>query len=69
MQPRPRGELKMINEKRYAWQTPLRSAVLRQLAGDFDILHEDVAAMECLALILGQGTARLVRSYDWKSWW
>lgn len=59
---RPRAALKMIDKKTVVIEkTPFEDAVLYLSWPGVDIKHEDVAALECLGLILGQGaSSRLV---------
>lgn len=60
---RPRGPLRMINKKTVKVEkTPFEDAVLYVCWPGVDIQHKDVAALECMGLILGQGaSSRLVR--------
>lgn len=60
---RTRTPLKMIDKKMVMIEkTPFEDAVLYVSWPGVDIQHKDVAALECLGLILGQGaSSRLVR--------
>ncbi|MCC6138357.1 MAG: insulinase family protein [Bdellovibrionaceae bacterium] len=59
---RPRGPIKMIDKKTVKIEkTPFEDAVMYMSWPGVDIQHKDVAALECLGLILGQGaSSRLV---------
>lgn len=59
---RPRAPIKMIAKKTVKIeQTPFEDAVMYISWPGVDIQHKDVAALECLGLILGQGgSSRLV---------
>lgn len=60
---RARGPIKMIDKKTVKIEkTPFEDAVLYVCWPGVDTRHKDVAALECLGLILGQGaSSRLVR--------
>lgn len=66
---RKRAPLKMIEKKTVVIEkTPFEDAVLYVSWPGVDIQHKDVAALECLGLILGQGaSSRLVRKLRMES--